>query len=240
MKRRLFAAAMAMTMVMGSSMAVMAATDISDGTSNDSQKTNDVGVYANVSSRPDNSTGGYSVSSNDASSRVWNIRFSADEVVYQLSKQKTVNTHGSYSVVWNPTSKEYVATWGTGENAPGQTVSYDYWLTEDESNTPTKNVVITNNSNFSVGASATEQSDAYDILTVNANNLGTLTNTNDSTDTQAFSVTLDIDEGRKVTGIPENVNLNTEKPSLGMVRVTLNAGDVTEYTAGAPALPQQP
>jgi hypothetical protein len=235
MKRRLFAAAMAMTMVMGSSMAVTASTDISDSTSNAEQKTNDVGVYATVSPLQDYNTGGYSVSSNDASSRVWNIHFSADEVVYQLSKQRTVNTHGSYSVVWDPTTKQYVATWGTGDNAPGQTYSYDYWLTEAESNTATKTVAITNNSNFSVGASAAEQTDTYNILTVDTNSLGTLTNTNATSDTQAFSVTLDIDGDRKV-GIPSYENLNTDKPSLGTVRVTLAAGAPTSYTEGAPAL----
>ena len=240
MKRRLFAAAMAMTMVMASSMAVMADTDIIDTTSNNEQKTNDVGVYATVSSLADDYTGGYSVSSNDASSRVWNIHFSADEVVYQLSKQRTVNTSGSYSVVWNPMTKQYDATWGTGDNRPRQTSSYSYWLKEAEDNTPTKNVEITNNSNFSVGASAAEQSDTYGILTVDTNNLGTLTNTNASTDKQAFSVTLDIAENRKVTGIPSNVNLDLEssKPSLGTVTVTLNAGAPTGYTAGAPELPQ--
>lgn len=157
MKRRLFAAAMAMTMVMASSIPTMA-DSISISTSEGGTNTNsaDIGIKATVTNQS-NETGVTSQAAGDKERNIWSVTIGADQLTYNIVKTTTTNYTGVWDYQWDPVNHNYRDR--NNRTVDGTTTSYDFsgeTLSELDGHVgqAVKTFRITNDSNFPL-ASAT-------------------------------------------------------------------------------------
>ena len=154
MKRRLFAAAMAMTMVMASSIPTMA--DISTPEGGTNTNSADIGINAIVTNQS-NETGVTSQAAGDKERHIWSVDIGADQLTYNIVKTTTTNYTGVWDYEWDPVNHTYIDRDNRTSN--GTTTSYDFSgenLSENAGHygQAVKTFRITNNSNFPL-ASAT-------------------------------------------------------------------------------------
>ena len=102
MKRRLFAAAMAMTMVMASSIPAMA--DITGTTENPSageEKSTQISVTAHVEDVTPRTSGSIENRNGDKDKNVWSIAIQTDTMNYELRRVDATARNGYTTYTWN-------------------------------------------------------------------------------------------------------------------------------------------
>ena len=216
MKRRLFAAAMAMTMVIGASVPTMAETFYSDVDNGDTPDyVIDVkGTVVDTNSASPTTGDGYTDANDQSGSHIWNVEIASDDfsLCYQLDKTDQMVKTGEWGYQWNTDTRTYSAL------ANRSHTDYTYTLHGNESGS--RIFTIRNNSNFELGVGysivAGTNWDASDALTGLSNkNIGVAENT--VTETVTLNTSL----------IPSSVNIADEE-SIGKINIELTAGTIAQ------------
>ena len=215
MKRRLFAAAMAMTMVIGASVPVMAETF-----NHDKDNGNAADYEINVKGKVVGSTTSTReaddyVNHDDANTDVWNVEIQSDNfaLTYELDKNVQTYKKGNWGVEWNTDTREYTT------HSNSFDTNHLYTLHSNE--TGERTFTIRNNSNFALGVD-------YSVVAGNVDASAALTGLTNRTiavadDTVTETVTL------VPSLIPTSVNISDET-TIGNINIELTAGDRKAYT----------
>jgi hypothetical protein len=178
MKRRLFAAAMAMTMVMASSIPALAYT-IEDSTSG-TTKSQELDLNATVHNRSEATDDNTEQRNGDKNVNVWAVNISSDDLTYDIYMTPTVTKTGYYEYKWDPTAHGYYNSDANVDESDAVKV-YSFGTNEFiENGKARKTFTIENHSNFTLSASYATSSEVTGVTANTAfstsdaiNNLGT-------------------------------------------------------------------
>ena len=225
MKKRLFAAAMAMTMVMASSIPAMAdPISISPSEGGTNKNSADIGINAIVTNQP-RETGVTSQAAGDKERNIWSVTIGADQLTYNIVKTTTTNYIGVWDYEWDPVNHNYRDR--NNRTVDGTTTSYDFsgeTLSELEGHVgqAVKTFSIKNDSNFPL-ASATStftstQTGVLETAITTDTGVENLA-TNSSTTTSVY-----MDKN----GITDSYTNYTsgEAQQVGTLRISLTAGEI--------------
>lgn len=220
MKKRLFAAAMAMTMVMASSIPALAYT-IEDSTTDTSTKSHELDLNATIHVQDAATTGSTDQRQGDKAKNVWAVDISANNLTYNINKTPTTDLGGYKEYKWNASTHTYDND-STNASSTFRNV-YSFAGTENVDNVTgraSKQFTISNHSNFSLSAAFAAGSN---VTGVNASEAFSTSDPISSITTGSANVGyvyLDLD------GITDSLTYEDGVPTeIGKLTINLSAGD---------------